>query len=205
MSNKTKVVDLVPNGSNISVTDENKIEYINLRFKWIVATSISLQLGSLMQGLFSIIPKELISVFDHQELELLMCGIPDIDVQDWKIHAIYVGERDHRVIAWFRNIVREFTNEQKARLLQFTTGSARVPVQGFKALTMNGGRICPFTIQCVSPDECLYPRAHTCFNRCVLLYCHNRGSDYSLWFCFFVASICHDTATRKTCRLHYLL
>ncbi|KUF97393.1 5-aminolevulinate synthase [Phytophthora nicotianae] len=146
MSDKTKVVDLVPNGSNIPVTDENKMEYITLRFKWIVATSISQQLGSLMQGLFSIIPKELLSVFDHQELELLICGIPDIDVMDWKTHTIYVGERDERAIAWFWNIVHEFSNEQKARLLQFTTGSARVPVQGFKALTMNDGRICPFAI-----------------------------------------------------------
>ncbi|KAG1708831.1 hypothetical protein DVH05_022452 [Phytophthora capsici] len=165
MSDKTKVVDLVPNGSNIPVTEENKMEYVNLRFRWIVAASISQQLGSVMQGLFSIIPKELLSVFDHQELELLICGIPDIDVQDWKTHTIYVGERDERAIAWFWNIVREFSNEQKARLLQFTTGSARVPVQGFKALTMNDGRICPFAIQCVSADECLYPRAHTCFNR----------------------------------------
>ncbi|CAH0518859.1 unnamed protein product [Peronospora belbahrii] len=165
VSDKTKVVDLVPNGSNIAVTEENKIEYINLRFKWVVASSISLQLGSLMQGLFSIIPKELISVFDHQELELLICGIPDIDVQDWKSHTIYVGEPDHRVIGWFWNIVRELPNEHKARLLQFTTGSFRVPVQGFKALTMNDGRICPFAIQCISADECLYPRAHTCFNR----------------------------------------
>ncbi|KAG6617435.1 hect e3 ubiquitin [Phytophthora cinnamomi] len=161
----SKVVDLVPNGSNIPVTEENKMEYINLRFRWIVAISISQQLGSLMQGLFSIIPKELLSVFDHQELELLICGIPDIDVLDWRTHTIYVGERDERAITWFWNIVNEFTNEQNARLLQFTTGSARVPVQGFKALTMNDGRICPFAIQCVSVDECLYPRAHTCFNR----------------------------------------
>ncbi|KAI9905769.1 hypothetical protein PsorP6_014199 [Peronosclerospora sorghi] len=164
---KIKVVDLKPGGSNIPVTEENKMDYIHLRFKWIVATSISLQLGSLMQGLFSIIPKELLSVFDHQELELLICGIPDIDVQDWKTHTIYVGESDERIVAWFWNIVNGFSNEQKARLLQFTTGSARVPVQGFKALTMNDGRICPFAIQCVSVDECLYPRAHTCFNRYV--------------------------------------
>ncbi|RLN96664.1 hypothetical protein BBJ28_00002298 [Nothophytophthora sp. Chile5] len=165
MTDKSKVVDLVPNGSNIPVTEENKMEYISLRFKWIVATSVSLQLASLVQGLFAIIPKELLSVFDHQELELLICGIPDVDAQDWKTHTIYVGERDERVIAWFWNTVHEFTNEQKARLLQFTTGSARVPVQGFKALTMNDGRICPFAIQCVNKEECLYPRAHTCFNR----------------------------------------
>ncbi|TMW57154.1 hypothetical protein Poli38472_003079 [Pythium oligandrum] len=164
-TDKSNVVELVPNGAQIPVTDENKKEYVDLRFKWIVATSISPQLASMAQGLFAVIPRELLSVFDHQELELLICGIPDIDVQDWKNHTIYVGERDEKVTNWFWNIVEEFTNEQKARLLQFTTGSARVPVQGFKALTMNDGRICPFAIQCVSKDECLYPRAHTCFNR----------------------------------------
>lgn len=164
-SEKSKVVELVPNGANIAVTDENKMEYINLRFQWIMASSISQQLASLMQGLFAIIPRELLSVFDHQELELLICGIPEIDIQDWQQNTIYVGDRDDRVTGWFWNIVGQFTNEQKARLLQFTTGSARVPVQGFKALTMNDGRICPFAIQCVTKDECLYPRAHTCFNR----------------------------------------
>ncbi|DAZ94767.1 TPA: hypothetical protein N0F65_011331 [Lagenidium giganteum] len=164
-SDKTKIVELIPDGANIAVTDENKKEYIDLRFKWIMATSISQQLASLVQGIFAVIPKELLSVFDHQELELLICGIPEIDLVDWKNHTIYVGERDDKVINWFWKIVEEFSNEQKARLLQFTTGSARVPVQGFKALTMNDGRICPFAIQCVHKDECLYPRAHTCFNR----------------------------------------
>ncbi|GLD96355.1 hypothetical protein PINS_up005038 [Pythium insidiosum] len=164
-TDKSKIVELVPNGAQIAVTDENKKEYIDLRFKWIVGTSISQQLASLAQGLFAVIPRELLSVFDHQELELLICGIPDIDVQDWRNNTIYVGERDEKVTNWFWNVIEEFSNEQKARLLQFTTGSARVPVQGFKALTMNDGRICPFAIQCVSKDECLYPRAHTCFNR----------------------------------------
>ncbi|KAF1331631.1 Hect e3 ubiquitin ligase, partial [Globisporangium splendens] len=153
-SDKSKIVELIPNGANISVTEDNKMEYINLRFKWIVANSVSNQLASLVQGLFAVIPRELLSVFDHQELELLICGIPDIDVVDWKTHTIYVGERDEQLTAWFWNIVEEFTNEQKARLLQFTTGSARVPVQGFKALTMNDGRICPFAIQFA---DCAFP------------------------------------------------
>lgn len=170
LSDKSRVIELVPNGANIAVTEENKMEYIDLRFKWIIATSVSNQLASLVQGLFAVIPRELLSVFDHQELELLMCGIPEIDIIDWKSHTIYVGERDERITGWFWSILEEFTNEQKARLLQFTTGSARVPVQGFKALTMNDGRICPFAIQCVNKDECLYPRAHTCFNRCVVTF-----------------------------------
>lgn len=164
-SNKSAVVELIPNGSNTAVTDENKAEYINLRFRWIMATSNSEQLASLVQGIFSVIPQELLSVFDHQELELLICGVPEIDIEDWRNNTVYVGEQDERAVSWFWNTLEGFSNEQRARLLQFTTGSSRVPVQGFKALTMNDGRICPFAIQCVSKDECLYPRAHTCFNR----------------------------------------
>ena len=35
---------------------------------------------------------------------------------------------------WFWQVVEEYDEEKRARLLQFVTGSARVPVQGFKAL-----------------------------------------------------------------------
>jgi hypothetical protein len=201
-SDKSKIVELVPNGAMIPVTDANKLEYIDLRFKWIVATSVSLQLASVAQGLFAVIPREMLSVFDHQELELLICGIPDIDVLDWKNHTIYVGERDEQATGWFWNIVEEFTNEQKARLLQFTTGSARVPVQGFKALTMNDGRICPFAIQCVSKEECLYPRAHTCFNRYVSLcgVLNMEKLSLTMWCaCLPTALICRDTIPRRIC------
>ncbi|RQM26024.1 hypothetical protein B5M09_003029 [Aphanomyces astaci] len=159
-------IDLCPNGRHIAVTDDNKDEYVYLRFKWIMLTSISPQLASLIKGIYSVIPLEMLSVFDHQELELLMCGIPDVNVDDWKAHTTYIGnDCDPQVIEWFWDVVTDFTTEQRARLLQFTTGSARVPVQGFKTLTMNDGRICLFAIQGIRKEECLYPRAHTCFNR----------------------------------------
>ncbi|OQR89513.1 HECT E3 ubiquitin ligase [Thraustotheca clavata] len=158
-------IDLCPNGRNIPVTDDNKDDYVYLRFKWIMMTSISYQLASLIKGMYSVVPAELLSVFDHQELELLMCGIPDINVADWRTHTTYIGDCDAQVIDWFWEIVEDFSTEQRARLLQFTTGSARVPVQGFKTLTMNDGRICLFAIQGIKKEECLYPRAHTCFNR----------------------------------------
>lgn len=60
------------------------------------------------------------------------------------------------------------SGEQKARLLQFTTGTSRVPVQGFKALTSSDGRVRRFTIQLVPkgpPPTGLLPKGHTCFNR----------------------------------------
>ena len=52
---------------------------------------------------------------------------------------------------------------QKARLLQFTTGTSRAPVNGFKDLQ---GSDDPrrFTIE-KSGDPKGLPRSHTCFNR----------------------------------------
>ena len=165
LDGQLEVVDLIPNGRNIPVTDENKKQYIQEKLKWVMVTSISEQLAALIQGIFSVVPKELLSVFDHQELELLMCGIPEINVEDWRKNTQYITASNGDVIEWFWKTVEGFTCEQRARLLQFTTGSARVPVQGFKALTMNDGRICLFTIQVIPQAECMYPRAHTCFNR----------------------------------------
>ena len=37
-------------------------------------------------------------------------------------------------MVWFWNIVGSYSEEMRARLLQFVTGSSRVPLQGFKAL-----------------------------------------------------------------------
>ncbi len=41
---------------------------------------------------------------------------------------------DTPVVKWFWQIVESYSEEMRARLLQFVTGSSRVPLQGFKAL-----------------------------------------------------------------------
>ena len=61
-------------------------------------------------------------------------------------------------------MVRGFEQENKAKLLQFTTGTAGVPVQGFGYLQGNDGNIRKFTIH-GDKNVHVFPRAHTCFNR----------------------------------------
>ncbi|RMZ00704.1 hypothetical protein D0862_06636 [Hortaea werneckii] len=53
--------------------------------------------------------------------------------------------------------------EQKSRLLQFATGTSRIPVNGFKDLQGSDGPR-RFTIE-KSGEEGQLPKAHTCFNR----------------------------------------
>ncbi|RHY84903.1 hypothetical protein DYB26_015974, partial [Aphanomyces astaci] len=70
---------------------------------------------------------------------------------------------DHK--EWFWDVVGAMETHDQAKLLQFTTGSSRVPVQGFKGLTSYDGRICYFTLNGVAYAAGKYPVVHACFNR----------------------------------------
>ncbi|CAJ0646933.1 5706_t:CDS:2 [Entrophospora sp. SA101] len=59
--------------------------------------------------------------------------------------------------------VRSWDSEKKSRLLQFTTGTSRIPVNGFKDLQGSDGPR-RFTIE-KAGDITQLPKSHTCFNR----------------------------------------
>ncbi|KAK1782182.1 hypothetical protein QBC45DRAFT_448583 [Copromyces sp. CBS 386.78] len=156
--------DLIPNGRNIAVTNENKKEYVDLMVKWRIEKRIEQQFQAFKEGFQELIPQDLINVFDERELELLIGGIAEIDVDDWKKHTDYRGYTESdEVIQFFWKTVRSWDGEQKSRLLQFTTGTSRIPVNGFKDLQGSDGPR-RFTIEKAGEMTNL-PKAHTCFNR----------------------------------------
>lgn len=157
-------VDLIPNGENIEVTEENKKEYVNLITEWRIHKRVEEQFKAFKEGFNQLIPQDLVNVFDERELELLIGGIAEIDVDDWKKHTDYRGytEQDD-VIQWFWKCIRTWDSEKKSRLLQFTTGTSRIPVNGFKDLQGSDGPR-RFTIE-KSGEVTQLPKAHTCFNR----------------------------------------
>jgi len=163
-------IELKPGGKNIEVTNENKDEFLELRLKHLCMDRVGPQLFNLLVGFYEVVPMELLSVFDFNEIELLLCGLPKINVDDWKANTMYRGEYEalgpnHPVVRMFWDIITESNDEQRAKFLQFATGTARVPVQGFGALQGNDGNVKPFTIDAISIQDSVYPRAHTCFNR----------------------------------------
>ncbi|XP_046867707.1 E3 ubiquitin-protein ligase Nedd-4 isoform X2 [Drosophila willistoni] len=157
--------ELKTGGANIEVTNENKDEYIKLVIEWRFVARVKEQMSAFLDGFGSIIPLNLIKIFDEHELELLMCGIQNIDVKDWRENTLYKGDyhMNHIIIQWFWRAVLSFSNEMRSRLLQFVTGTSRVPMNGFKELYgSNGPQM--FTIEkWGTPNN--FPRAHTCFNR----------------------------------------
>lgn len=158
------VIDLKPNGREIEVTDENKKEYVELYTQWRIADRVQEQFKAFMDGFNELVPEDLVNVFDERELELLIGGIAEIDVEDWKKHTDYRGyQESDEVIQWFWKCISEWDNEQRARLLQFTTGTSRIPVNGFKDLQGSDGPR-RFTIEKAGEIQQL-PKSHTCFNR----------------------------------------
>ncbi|KAJ5286097.1 hypothetical protein N7524_001403 [Penicillium chrysogenum] len=159
-----RTIDLIPGGRDIPVTNENKPQYIELVTEWKIMKRVEEQFDAFMSGFNELIPPDLVNVFDERELELLIGGIADIDVEDWKKHTDYRGYQEQdEVIQNFWKIVRTWDAEQKSRLLQFTTGTSRIPVNGFKDLQGSDGPR-RFTIE-KSGDPAALPKSHTCFNR----------------------------------------
>ncbi|XP_069480984.1 E3 ubiquitin-protein ligase NEDD4 isoform X2 [Ambystoma mexicanum] len=162
---QTRQHDLKIGGSEIVITNKNKKEYIHLVIQWRFVNRVQKQMAAFKEGFFELIPQDLIKIFDENELELLMCGLGDVDVNDWKEHSKYKNgySSGHQVIQWFWKAVLLMDSEKRIRLLQFITGTSRVPMNGFAELYgSNGPQL--FTVeQWGTPDK--LPRAHTCFNR----------------------------------------
>uniref|UniRef100_A0A665U4R7 E3 ubiquitin-protein ligase n=1 Tax=Echeneis naucrates TaxID=173247 RepID=A0A665U4R7_ECHNA len=157
--------ELKPGGADIVVTNENKKEYIHLVMQWRFVNRIQKQMTAFKEGFFELIPQDLIKIFDENELELLMCGLGDVDVNDWRENTKYKNgySANHAVIQWFWKTVLVMDAEKRIRLLQFVTGTSRVPMNGFAELYgSNGPQL--FTIEQWGTRDKL-PRAHTCFNR----------------------------------------
>ena len=133
--------------------------YIRLYVSYRFMRGIEQQFLSLQKGFHELIPATLLRPFDERELELLIGGICKIDTVDWqantrlKVYPLNLLQShliclciqlfffllqhctaDTPVVHWFWAIVESYSEELRARLLQFVTGSSRGPLQGFIAL-----------------------------------------------------------------------
>ncbi|XP_038903258.1 E3 ubiquitin-protein ligase UPL1 isoform X2 [Benincasa hispida] len=164
---KNEVTDyeLKPGGRNIRVTEETKHEYVDLVADHILTNAIRPQINSFLDGFNELVPRELISIFNDKELELLISGLPEIDLDDLKANTEYTGyTAASSVVQWFWEVVKSFSKEDMARLLQFVTGTSKVPLEGFKALQgISGPQRFQIHKAYGAPDR--LPSAHTCFNQ----------------------------------------
>lgn len=121
------------------MTEENKHAYVQLVSEQKMTRGIRAQIAAFLEGFELFVPHSLICIFDEFELELLMSGVPDLCVHDWETNTCY-GEgvsRETPLIDWFWDLIAKLSDRERALLLQFASGSSRLPIGGFKNL------VCP--------------------------------------------------------------
>uniref|UniRef100_A0A8D3A0B4 E3 ubiquitin-protein ligase n=1 Tax=Scophthalmus maximus TaxID=52904 RepID=A0A8D3A0B4_SCOMX len=156
--------ELKPEGGDLQVTEENKEEYIRLVAEWRLSRGVEEQTQAFFEGFNEVLPQQYLQYFDAKELEVMLCGMQEIDLADWQRNTIYRHyARSSKQIVWFWQFIKEMDNEKRMRLLQFVTGTCRLPVGGFADLMGSNGPQ-KFCIEKVGKENWL-PRSHTCFNR----------------------------------------
>jgi len=159
-------MEMVPGGGTRLVTEENRVEYVEKLCEFYICGNVGREWRLVKEGFEELLPYEALRVSEiaFRDIELLVAGLPCIDVDDWRKNAVVDGplakaEAGERLQTWFWEVVDQFGVERRAKLLQFATGSSRVPAAGFAGL---------------DPAFCLYlgsgspkqvPTASTCANQ----------------------------------------
>ena len=158
--------NLIKNGNEIPIKSID--DYIKKRIEFMIS-QIEIFCNAIKASLYNIIPKEEVQKLNSDELELIINGKPFIDIEEWKLFTEYKEpyNKNNKVIIWFWEIMNTLNQNQLSNFLQFSTGTARVPIGGFAELESNRGNISRFTIVQIPFIEknINYIKAHTCFNR----------------------------------------
>jgi len=157
----TRTIDLKPNGSNVPVMRDNKLEYILRVSHYRLTKQIKEQSAAFFEGLSEMIDPKWLRMFNQQELQVLLGGVnTPIDLNDLRQNTNYGGLYDDKepTIVAFWNVVEGFDTEQRRALLRFVTSVGRPPLLGF------GGLIPKFCIRDAGGDETRLPTASTCVN-----------------------------------------
>lgn len=157
-------IPLIPGGDKKDVTNRNKHHYIELVAKHYVCDQVKEQSEAFRRGLWDVLDKQWIKIFNEPELQVVISGATDgsVDVEDMKANTKYAGGYTifDRNIHRFWKVVASFDKQQRADLLRFVTSCERAPPLGFASMRP------PFTIQrvAIDRDDDKLPTSSTCFN-----------------------------------------
>ncbi|KAK6339028.1 hypothetical protein TWF696_009824 [Orbilia brochopaga] len=192
---EVNVVNLKPNGSNISVTSSNRLEYIHLLSRYKLVTQGKAQTHAFLKGLSSIIAPRWLSMFNQSELQTLVGGNESpLDIEDLRRNTIYGGvyvigddNKEHPTIEMFWRVMSKLSEKDKRAVLKFVTSVSRAPLLGFGSLNPR------FSIRDAGGDSTRLPSTSTCVNllklpryqsesvmKEKLLYAANAGAGFDL-------------------------
>ena len=156
-------IELIPNGTHVTVTNENCLTYIYSLANYRLNTEISQQSKAFLRGFRDIIPTSCIRIFNQEELQNLIGGSEkSFDIVDMAKFTTYsTGYHPSQpYIQEFWKFVDSLDYADRGHLLRFWTSCSRPPLLGFQTLNP------PLCIQkiVIQNDRDRLPTAGTCMN-----------------------------------------
>ncbi|KAJ5267177.1 hypothetical protein N7478_009985 [Penicillium angulare] len=144
------------------VTNLNRHHFVKDYIFWLTDKSIRPQFDAFVRGFYTCLDRSALSIFTPEALKAVVEGLQTIDIDELQNHARYEGgfEPRHRVIRDFWSVVHGYSDEKKAKLLEFVTATDRVPVNGISTIM--------FVIQKNGVGDERLPTSLTCFGRLLL-------------------------------------
>eukprot|EP01018_Ginkgo_biloba_P039591 Gb_22218 [translate_table: standard] len=169
---KRVVIELRPGGANLTVTNENRLQYVHAMADYKLNRQIRPLINAFHRGLSDLISPSWLSLFNAREFnQLLSGGEHDFDVDDLRNNTRYTGgySESSRTVKLFWEVVRGLEPGERCTLLKFVTSCSRAPLLGFKhlqpAFTIHKVTCeTPFWASFGGPDVDRLPSASTCYN-----------------------------------------
>lgn len=158
LDNKTVIVDLIPDGRRVPVTNDNYCAYIRALTDYELNLSVQPVFNWVLEGFMLIAKSKSLTLFTPCDLEQALCGEQVLDFAALRAVTKYQApfSEKHEVVCWFWDIVlTDFTDANKVGFMKFVFGNSRAPVGGL-------GNV-DFQIHQNGDDDAFLPMAHTCF------------------------------------------
>jgi len=159
-------IELLPNGAHTPVTIENVGEYVEKVIDMTLGSGVQRQVDAFRAGFSQVFPYSALRAFTPDELVMLFGRVEE----DWSIETLLDSIKadhgfnmDSKSVRNLLQTMSELNPSDRRDFLQFTTGSPKLPIGGFKSLTPMFTVVCKPSEPPYASDDYL-PSVMTCVN-----------------------------------------
>ncbi|OHE97977.1 HECT-domain-containing protein [Colletotrichum orchidophilum] len=159
-------IELMPNGGQVRVTIDNVDSYLERVIDMTLGSGVRRQVDAFRLGFSQVFPYSALSAFTPDELVTLFGRVDE----DWSLETLMDSIKadhgynmDSKTVKNLLQTMSELSAPERRDFLQFTTGSPKLPIGGFKSLTPMFTVVCKPSEHPYTSDDYL-PSVMTCVN-----------------------------------------
>ncbi|KXJ97392.1 hypothetical protein Micbo1qcDRAFT_7468 [Microdochium bolleyi] len=159
-------IELIPGGSSEAVTIYNVDTYLDKVIDMTLGDGVKTQINAFRTGFSQVFPYSALSAFTPDELVSLFGRVEE----DWSLETLMDSIKadhgynmDSKTVRHLLQTMSELTPAERRDFLQFTTGSPKLPIGGFRSLTPMFTVVCKPSEPPYTSDDYL-PSVMTCVN-----------------------------------------